>query len=136
MIYLSLATLTTLGYGDIVPVTPIARMVAALEAVAGVLYIAITVARLVAGYRGAKPGSRIVPRYLTENRKEERKITCPILNRRPANIRHAAASFHLTKTTAATSAGTREKTMWRSRALAAIPSVRWTRSRDNSPDRT
>jgi hypothetical protein len=52
LIYLSLATLTTLGYGDIVPVTPISRMVAALEAVAGVLYIAITVARLVAGYRG------------------------------------------------------------------------------------
>ena len=54
LIYLSLATLTTLGYGDIVPVTPIARMVAALEAVAGVLYIAITVARLVSGYRGGK----------------------------------------------------------------------------------
>jgi voltage-gated potassium channel len=52
LIYLSLATLTTLGYGDIVPVTPIARMVASLEAVAGVLYIAITVARLVAGYSG------------------------------------------------------------------------------------
>jgi len=54
LLYLSLATLTTLGYGDIVPVTPISRMVAALEAVAGVLYIAITVARLVAGYRGGK----------------------------------------------------------------------------------
>jgi hypothetical protein len=54
LIYLSLATLTTLGYGDIVPITPIARMVAALEAVAGVLYIAITVARLVAGYRSGK----------------------------------------------------------------------------------
>lgn len=54
LLYLSLATLTTLGYGDIVPATPIARMVAALEAVAGVLYIAITVARLVAGYRGGK----------------------------------------------------------------------------------
>jgi hypothetical protein len=53
LLYLSLATLTTLGYGDIVPVTPIARMVASLEAVAGVLYIAITVARLVAGYSGA-----------------------------------------------------------------------------------
>jgi hypothetical protein len=54
LLYLSLATLTTLGYGDIVPVTPISRMVAALEAVAGVLYIAITVARLVAAYHGAK----------------------------------------------------------------------------------
>ena len=52
--YHSAVNYTTLGYGDIVPVTPIARMVAALEAVAGVLYIAITVARLVSGYRGGK----------------------------------------------------------------------------------
>jgi Ion channel len=48
MLYFSLTTLTTLGYGDIVPVKPTARMIATLEAVAGVLYIAITVARLVA----------------------------------------------------------------------------------------
>jgi hypothetical protein len=51
LLYLSLITLTTLGYGDIVPVTPIARLVAALEATTGVLYIAITVARLVAAYQ-------------------------------------------------------------------------------------
>ena len=50
LIYFSLVTLTTLGYGDIVPVTPPARMFAALESVTGVLYIAITVARLVASY--------------------------------------------------------------------------------------
>jgi len=48
--YFSLVTLTTLGYGDIVPVNPVARICAALEAVTGVLYIAITVARLVAAY--------------------------------------------------------------------------------------
>jgi len=48
MLYFSLTTLTTLGYGDIVAVKPTARMIATLEAVAGVLYIAITVARLVA----------------------------------------------------------------------------------------
>ena len=47
MLYFSLVTLTTLGYGDIVAVKPTARMVATLEASAGVLYIAITVARLV-----------------------------------------------------------------------------------------
>ena len=47
-LYFSYATLTTLGYGDIVPVKPLARIVSVLEAVAGVLYIAITVARLVA----------------------------------------------------------------------------------------
>jgi len=51
ILYFSLASLTTLGYGDIVAVYPLARIVAALEAAAGVLYIAITVARLVALYQ-------------------------------------------------------------------------------------
>jgi len=50
-LYFSFATLTTLGYGDIVPVTPLARMLAVLEAATGVLYIAITVARLIAAYQ-------------------------------------------------------------------------------------
>ena len=45
--YYSLVTLTTLGYGDITPVTPLARNLAAFEAVIGQLYIAILVARLV-----------------------------------------------------------------------------------------
>jgi Ion channel len=52
-LYFSLATLTTLGYGDIVPATRPAQMLAVLEAATGVLYIAITVARLVAAYQGA-----------------------------------------------------------------------------------
>jgi len=52
-LYFSLITLTTVGYGDIVPVSPAARVFAALEGAAGVLYIAITVARLVAGYQMA-----------------------------------------------------------------------------------
>jgi hypothetical protein len=51
--YLSLVTLTTLGYGDITPVSPPAGMLAAFEAVVGILYIAITVARLVAAYQSA-----------------------------------------------------------------------------------
>jgi len=53
LLYLSLATLTTLGYGDVVPVSPPARTFATLEAATGVLYIAITVARLVAAYQRA-----------------------------------------------------------------------------------
>jgi hypothetical protein len=48
LLYFSMTTLTTLGYGDIVAVKPAARMFASLEAAAGVLYVAITVARLVA----------------------------------------------------------------------------------------
>jgi hypothetical protein len=53
LLYLSLVTLTTLGYGDVAPVSPPARMFAAFEAATGVLYIAITVARLVAAYQSA-----------------------------------------------------------------------------------
>jgi hypothetical protein len=49
MLYFSLVTLTTLGYGDILAIKPAARMVTTLEASSGVLYIAITVARLVGG---------------------------------------------------------------------------------------
>lgn len=51
LLYFSLATLTTAGYGDVVPVTRPARMIASLEAVTGVFYVAITVARLVSGYQ-------------------------------------------------------------------------------------
>jgi voltage-gated potassium channel Kch len=47
MLYFSLTTLTTTGYGDIVPVDPFARSLANLEAVIGPFYLAITVARLV-----------------------------------------------------------------------------------------
>ena len=46
-IYYSLVTLTTLGYGDITPMTAPARMFSAIEAVLGQLYIAVLVARLV-----------------------------------------------------------------------------------------
>jgi voltage-gated potassium channel Kch len=47
MLYFSLATLTTTGYGDIVPLNPFARSLASLESVIGPFYLAITVARLV-----------------------------------------------------------------------------------------
>jgi hypothetical protein len=47
VLYFSFATLTTLGYGDIVPTAPLTRMLASLEAVAGQLYLAVLVARLV-----------------------------------------------------------------------------------------
>ncbi len=46
-IYLSFVTLSTLGYGDIVPITGLARLFASLESVAGQLYVAVLIARLV-----------------------------------------------------------------------------------------
>ncbi len=46
-IYYSVVTITTLGYGDITPVTDIARSFSALEAVVGQIYLVVLVARLV-----------------------------------------------------------------------------------------
>ncbi len=49
-VYFSLVTLTTLGYGDISPKTSLAGILATLEAVVGVFYIAILVAALVGDF--------------------------------------------------------------------------------------
>lgn len=47
LVYYSCSTLTTLGYGDIVPLNPFARSLANLEAFFGQLYPAILIGRLV-----------------------------------------------------------------------------------------
>ncbi len=60
-LYFSLVTLTTLGYGDIVPISPAARMFAGLESATGVLYIAITVARLVSAYQRTDDKPTLLP---------------------------------------------------------------------------
>lgn len=49
-LYYSFVTLTTLGYGDVTPVHPIARTLSYLEAVIGQLYLAVLVASLVGRY--------------------------------------------------------------------------------------
>ena len=46
-LYLSFVTITTLGYGDITPVTSLARSLCILEAVIGQLYLVVQVAWLV-----------------------------------------------------------------------------------------
>jgi hypothetical protein len=50
-LYFSMITLTSMGYGGIVPVNPFVRIVAALESMTGIFYVAIVVARLVSAYR-------------------------------------------------------------------------------------
>ncbi len=48
--YFSFVTLTTVGFGDIVPAAPLARTMTNVEAIIGQMYIAIIVARVVALY--------------------------------------------------------------------------------------
>lgn len=54
LFYFSFVTLTTLGYGDIVPLTAKARSLAMMESITGVLYLAVLVSRLVAMYGSAE----------------------------------------------------------------------------------
>jgi voltage-gated potassium channel Kch len=56
--YFSFVTLTTLGYGDIAPITPIARSLAILEAVTGVLFVATMIAMLVGAYSAEASAKR------------------------------------------------------------------------------
>ena len=58
MIYFSFVTLATLGYGDIVPVTSLARSVAIIEAMVGQFYVAVVVAVLVSAFVSQKVQDR------------------------------------------------------------------------------
>jgi len=50
LLYFSMVTLTCVGYGDIVPANRFVRIVAGLESMTGIFYIAVVVSRLVASY--------------------------------------------------------------------------------------
>jgi len=56
-LYFSFCTLTTVGYGDIVPVARIARQLAVMEATTGTLFITVLIARLVSLYSTAEASS-------------------------------------------------------------------------------
>lgn len=52
LIYFSLVTIATLGYGDVAPRLPAAQMLAALEAVTGQFFVAVLIAWLVSVHAG------------------------------------------------------------------------------------
>lgn len=52
--YFSFVTLTTVGYGDVTPVSNGARVLAVMEAMTGTLYVAVLITRLVALYTSEK----------------------------------------------------------------------------------
>jgi hypothetical protein len=57
-LYFSFAVLTTAGFGDIVPVHPVARGLTMLEQIIGVLYVAILIARLSGMYSEAESADK------------------------------------------------------------------------------
>jgi hypothetical protein len=53
LLFLSFSTLSSVGQGDIIPLSPMARAIVMLEQLAGVMYIVLVVSRLVA-YRSLR----------------------------------------------------------------------------------
>lgn len=53
-IYFGFVTLSTLGYGDVVPLTPAARSLAIFTSITGQMYVAIIIAALVSKYLSQK----------------------------------------------------------------------------------
>jgi hypothetical protein len=56
LVYFSYTTLTTAGYGDVLPISWWARSLANIEMIVGVLYITVIMARLVALYTSERQG--------------------------------------------------------------------------------
>jgi voltage-gated potassium channel len=59
--YFSFITLCTVGYGDIAPVSKVARMLAVTEAITGLFYMAVLILRLVSVYSSAQPAPEANP---------------------------------------------------------------------------
>ncbi len=55
-LYFSFVTLTTLGYGDVIPVSHLARSTTMLIAVTGQLYMTILIAMLVGNFLSRPEG--------------------------------------------------------------------------------
>ena len=53
MLYYSIVTLTTLGYGDILPTNSLAMMAAGFESIVGVLYIAVMIGSIVGNLKAS-----------------------------------------------------------------------------------
>ncbi len=104
-LYFSMITLTSVGYGGIVPVNPYVRNVAALESMSGIFFIAVVVARLVSSY-SPRPAERS-PFLAHEangsegqeqaNAIDEQSIGCGFAFQRPNARRRRSAQFFSSK---------------------------------------
>jgi voltage-gated potassium channel Kch len=55
---MSFITITTVGYGDVVPVLPFARSLAAMEALTGVLFPSVLIGFLLADFSRSRTKDR------------------------------------------------------------------------------
>jgi hypothetical protein len=75
-LYFSMVTLTSVGYGGIVPVNPYVRMVAAMESMSGIFFFAVVVARLVSSYRPKAARQRHSAAHSADDSMQERCREC------------------------------------------------------------
>jgi hypothetical protein len=75
-LYFSMISLTSVGYGGIVPVNPYVRMVAAMESMSGIFFVAVVVARLVASYRPTAERQRHSAAHSADDSMQERCCEC------------------------------------------------------------
>jgi hypothetical protein len=76
-LYFSFVTLSTVGYGEIIPVSGMARMLAIVEAMFGMFYVTLLIARLVSLYSSKSPleavdGEKIVDSKRTGSENSEK----------------------------------------------------------------
>lgn len=58
LLYFSLVTITTLGYGDVLPLSPVVRIMAGFEAALGTLYVAVMIGRIVSVFTPVRDRKR------------------------------------------------------------------------------
>jgi Ion channel len=75
-LYFSMISLTSVGYGGIVPVNPYVRLVAATESMSGIFFVAVVVARLVASYRSTDEQQRHSASHNANDSMQERCCEC------------------------------------------------------------
>jgi hypothetical protein len=79
-LYFSFTTLSTVGYGDIIPVSGVARMLAMVEAVFGMFYVTLLIARLVSLYSSKSPFEAVNSEEIADNKRTGSEISQPNSN--------------------------------------------------------
>ncbi len=87
-LYFSMVTLTSVGYGGIVPINPYVRIIAALESMAGIFFVAVVVARLVSTYR-----PKMAPQGYSEASEDDASTWDSSREFEPTRVLHTVSSY-------------------------------------------